>query len=127
MFVMPALLRFLLCTGLRIGEALGLLDTDVNLQNKMLIIRDSKNGKERLVPFSDSLATILTQYRIHRVRLNPSPSTSHFFLSARGRSLEQAIYMSVLKGYYTKREYHSKGIIMDQEYMILGIHLLSDL
>ena len=105
MFVMPALLRFLLCTGLRIGEALGLLDTDVNLQNKMLIIRDSKNGKERLVPFSDSLATILTQYRIHRVRLNPSPSTSHFFLSARGRSLEPGdIYVCF------KRILHKAGI-----------------
>ena len=81
------------------------VQTDVNLQNKMLIIRDSKNGKERLVPFSDSLATILTQYRIHRVRLNPSPSTSHFFLSARGRSLEPGdIYVCF------KRILHKAGI-----------------
>lgn len=44
-FVMPALIRFLLCTGVRIGEALQIEDKDMDLVNNVFILRDTKNGK----------------------------------------------------------------------------------
>lgn len=61
--VVPALLRLLYGTGIRVGEAVPLKVKDVNLDDRYLIIRQSKNGKERMVPFSDSLAGVLRQYR----------------------------------------------------------------
>lgn len=61
--VIPALLRMLYGTGIRIGEAVSLKVNDVNLTEKYLIIRQSKNGMERMIPFSDSLADVCRQYR----------------------------------------------------------------
>lgn len=83
-FVMPALIRFLLCTGVRIGEALQIEDKDMDLVNNVFILRDTKNGKERLLPISQSLSDILTQYRRHRQRLSPCSLSTLFFLSYRG-------------------------------------------
>lgn len=58
----PALVRFLYATGLRINEALNLQDDDVNLQESFLKVKDSKNGKERIIPISSSLVAVLKQY-----------------------------------------------------------------
>ena len=61
--VLPAILRTLYGTGIRVGEAVALKVKDVHFDDRSLIIRQSKNGKERIVPFSDSLADVLRQYR----------------------------------------------------------------
>lgn len=84
-FIVPALLRFLIGTGVRVGEALDILDEDMNLERNLFILRDTKNGKERLLPFTDSLKEVLAQYKRHRMRLVPCPKSPQFFLSARGR------------------------------------------
>lgn len=69
MFVMPCLLRMLYATGIRIGEALSLKNQDINLTEKYLILRRTKNGKERLVPFTDTLANVCQYYLEHRNKL----------------------------------------------------------
>lgn len=61
--MMPSLFRLLYGTGLRLGEALRLKEKDVNLAEKYLIVRQSKNGTERIVPISDSLANVCLQYQ----------------------------------------------------------------
>jgi integrase len=61
-FCMPALIRLLYSTGLRIGEALAMKMEDVNLDENYLRVRDSKNGKERIIPISDSLASVCKEY-----------------------------------------------------------------
>jgi len=68
-FVMPCLLRMLYATGIRIGEALSLKNKDVNLTDKYLILRRSKNGKEGLVPFTDTLVNVCQDYLGHRNKL----------------------------------------------------------
>ncbi len=42
--MMPSLFRLLYGTGLRLGEALTLKEKDINLNEKHLIVRQSKNG-----------------------------------------------------------------------------------
>jgi len=42
------------CTGLRIGEALGLTDGDINWSAGVLTIRRAKNGRIRLIPVQSS-------------------------------------------------------------------------
>ena len=69
MFVMPCLLRMLYATGIRIGEALSLKNKDVNLTEKYLVLRITKHGKERLVPFTDTLANVCQDYLEHRNKL----------------------------------------------------------
>lgn len=49
-------------TGLRIGEATRLKLDDVDLDNQLLTIRETKFFKSRLVPVGDDLATVLRGY-----------------------------------------------------------------
>ena len=51
-------------TGLRISEALHLLDTDVDLKLGMLTIRQTKFAKSRHVPLHPSTVDALRQYRV---------------------------------------------------------------
>lgn len=80
--VIPAILRTLYGTGIRVGEAVALKIRDVHLDERYLIIRQSKNGKERMVPFSDSLANVLRQYRssLHIIE----NSEGYFFVKRNG-------------------------------------------
>ncbi|MDD5323574.1 MAG: tyrosine-type recombinase/integrase [Methylococcales bacterium] len=52
--------------GLRISEALHLLDTDVNLKLGMLTIRQTKFAKSRHVPLHPSTVEVLQHYRSQR-------------------------------------------------------------
>lgn len=89
MFAMPALLRLLYATGLRGGEALALTMNDVNLDDQFIIVRDSKNGQERAIPFSDSLAIVLRQYVSYRNQLPLGVvRDDHFFIAPDGRRVQ---------------------------------------
>lgn len=80
--VIPVILRMLYETGIRVGEAVSLKVKDVHLNDRYLIIRQSKNGKERMIPFSDSLAEVCKQYRnsLHIIQ-NPE---NYFFVKRNG-------------------------------------------
>jgi len=70
---------------LRIGEALFLENKDVNLDDNYLIVRDSKNGKERMIPISVSLSEVLKEYVKHRGLMPLSMSSKvHFFITLSG-------------------------------------------
>ncbi len=56
-------------TGLRINEAIGLDDDDVDLGEGVITIRRGKNGKARFVPVAPSSVAKLRAYSIERIRL----------------------------------------------------------
>ena len=60
---LPVLFRLLYGCGLRVSEAVGLLCRDVNLEQGVLTIREAKNGRDRLIPLSESLRKLLCDYR----------------------------------------------------------------
>lgn len=74
----------LAATGLRPGEAAALENQDVDLESGVLVIRDSKFGKSRLVPLHKSVVTALEKYTRNRNRIFPLPRCSAFFVSDRG-------------------------------------------
>ena len=78
-FCMPALIRLLYCTGLRLGEALAMQMEDVNLDENYLRVRDSKNGKQRIIPISDSLASVCKEYVMYRNQLPLGKRKSGYF------------------------------------------------
>ena len=84
-FIVPTLLRVLYGTGLRIGEALSLHNKDVNLSENYIMVQDSKNGKQRIIPISESLSAVCQDYIYHRRKL-PVLQTddSPFFISLNG-------------------------------------------
>src|SRR5262249_54863243 len=80
-------LGLLACTGLRISEALALVDADVDLKSGVLTIRQSKFGKSRLVPLHLSAIAALQRYRRQRDRYVPSTPQTPLFIGSRGRLL----------------------------------------
>jgi site-specific recombinase XerD len=79
---MRSLLLLLYGTGMRIGEALSLTLQDVDLERRVLMVRDTKFFKTRLVPVGPALTTILTDYRSRRRQLPLPAGESSAFLAA---------------------------------------------
>lgn len=93
-FAMPAIIRTLYATGMRISEAVSLNNQDVNLKENYCILRDTKNGEERLIPFDATLSAVLKEYVMKRDRLPVSTSMdSPFFVTLKGgRCSRDSIY-----------------------------------
>ena len=64
-YIYPALFRLLYGTGLRIYEALSIEIKDIDLKEGTIVIRDSKNGEDRLIPLCPSLIVVLSDYKSH--------------------------------------------------------------
>ncbi len=71
-------------TGMRLGEALGLDDGDVDWARSLLIIRHAKFQKSRLVPVHRSTLAVLRAYADRRNRLCPHRRHPAFFVSGVG-------------------------------------------
>jgi integrase len=79
------LFGLLACTGLRISEALHLKTSDVDLEELVVVVRQSKWGKSRLVPLHPTALPPLQAYVRRRQKL--FPLAEQFFLSEIGVSL----------------------------------------
>jgi integrase/recombinase XerD len=92
LFCMPVLLRLLYSTGLRIGEAIALKNEDVNLEDNYILVKDSKNGKERIIPITASLSSVCKEYVWHKERLpNAQKGSGYFFIKANGLKCGQGV------------------------------------
>lgn len=83
-------------TGMRRAELTGLLIENVDFENLQLKIT-GKGNKQRIVPFSNDLAARLEQYLESR-----RPSTGnegYFFVSAKGRKVNDKFVYSAVKSY----------------------------
>jgi len=85
--VFCTLLGLLDCTGLRIGEALGLADQDVDWAAGVLTIRHAKHGHGRLVPVQSSTLAALQHYRTFRDKALGARVAPAFFITVRGKPL----------------------------------------
>jgi integrase len=88
-----ALFGLIASTGLRISEALHLLDSDVDLKLGMLAIRQTKFAKSRHVPVHPTTAEALRQYRSRRNLHIEVTDETPFFIGARGRRLGRPLGM----------------------------------
>jgi integrase len=92
-----AVLLLLYGAALRRGEVLNLSVADVDLSNRMLVIRESKFFKSRLVPIGGQLMEVLSDYTRWRQRAHPSADAGKFFVSRHGavihpRTLNRAFW-----------------------------------
>ena len=72
-------------TGLRVSEAVHLLDADVDLKLGMLAVRQTKFSKSRQVPLHPSTTEALKQYRQQRNCHVVVTEETPFFISTRGK------------------------------------------
>jgi integrase/recombinase XerD len=82
------LFGLLAVSGIRISEAIKLERQDVDFNQGLLMIRQTKFNKNRLIPLHVSTRDVLTEYAERRDRLVPSPSSVCFLLNDYGRRLE---------------------------------------
>jgi len=72
---------------MRLSEAIGLQRSDVDLDEGVLTVRQSKFGKSRLVPLHPTTTEQLADYQCRRDKLCPHPLTPAFFVSGAGTRL----------------------------------------
>ena len=88
--VLPAIFRVLYGCGPRIGEVVSLRVGEVDLVAGILVVREGKNRKDRLVPLTPSLCQYLRSYADP---LGDRPSDAPFFPTPKGGPyLRQTIY-----------------------------------
>lgn len=86
--VIPCLLRLLYATGLRLGEALSLTCNDINLSEQYVLLRGTKNGKDRIVPFSQSVSKVCEDYLECRKHFPIRRKTDLLFIHPNGEKCE---------------------------------------
>lgn len=83
---MATVIVLLAVTGMRVGEALGLDCRDVDWDQAVIKIRDTKFGKGRDLVISASTRDALAGYRSHRA--NRQPTTRRLFISLAGTPVD---------------------------------------
>jgi integrase/recombinase XerD len=81
------LIGLIAVTGVRLGEALDLDRSDIDLDRGLLVIGRGKLEQPRRLPLHDTTIAALRRYVDVRDRRWPQPSTPSFFVSARGARL----------------------------------------
>lgn len=59
----PLLIRILYCTGMRLGEAIALTWSHIDLENGVIYALKTKNSKSRAIPIDASLGELLKSYK----------------------------------------------------------------
>lgn len=99
-FVYPTIFRVLYGCGLRVGEALSLLNNDVDLDNGVITIHNGKTNVSRLVPISDSLREYLIYYNNRVQRGN----NIYFFPALRGERYSDVTVRNTFRKLLKKAE-----------------------
>lgn len=85
------LIGLLAASGLRIGEAIKLECGDIDWAEGVLLIRESKFGKSRLVPLHPTSMAVLADYARERDQRQPRSAGPSFFVSRTGARLYYAV------------------------------------
>src|SRR5690606_17327542 len=94
----PTLFGLLAATGMRVGEALRLEPGDIDHTNAVIVIRESKFGKSRLVPVLPATIASLDDYLSARDRLlHVERTTNRVFVSSRGGPLIYPVAQQVFR------------------------------
>jgi integrase/recombinase XerD len=144
----PAVLRLLVVTGMRVGEAHALDEHDVDWDASLLRVRRAKFGKDRLLPLHPSTMAALREYARFRDRQFPHRPSASFFVSSKGsRILHQNfhhVFLRVIRhtgigrpgerrptlhdlrhtfAIKTMREWYRTGVDVEQRLPVLSTYL----
>lgn len=86
---LQTLIGLLAVTGMRIGEAIRLDRSDLDLEHARLVVRNSKFGKSRQLPLHPTTIEALRAYLRRRDQLRPSVETPALLITERGKRLDR--------------------------------------
>src|ERR1051325_1386404 len=88
------IIEMLYSTGMRRAELLNLKDSDINFQNSTVKVLGKRN-KERLIPLTSGLKTLIKEYIAERNKA-VEPKSAHLFLTEKGNQIyPSAVYRIV--------------------------------
>jgi integrase len=82
-----SLVGLLAVSGMRIGEVIALDDEDLDIEEAVFLVRNTKFGKKRLVPLHPTTTAALAGYKELRDELCPGRKTPALLVSSRGTRL----------------------------------------
>jgi site-specific recombinase XerD len=131
MIIMPALIRLLYSTGIRVSEALSILNKDINFERQVLVLNNTKNRCQRLVPVNESLEQVLKQYIKYRNRipaLGVTNTDSHLFVSTIGKPCSRRTVLTyfhrILKECGIQRRCDQQGPMVHELRHTAAVHSL---
>ncbi len=99
--VFPVVFRILIGCGTRITETLRIEKKDVDLESGTLLLLNTKNGKERIIPMAGSLASRCRRYAKENQFIRGFSSSRWFFPNAEGAPYNSgtlyAVYRKALR------------------------------
>jgi site-specific recombinase XerD len=131
MIIMPALIRVLYSTGIRISEALSILNKDVDFKRRVILLNNTKNRHQRLAPVNEPLEQILRQYISYRNRI-PTPGVAnpdaHLFVSTTGKPCSRRTVLTyfhrIIEGCGISRRCDQRGPMVHEIRHSAAVHSL---
>lgn len=122
----PAIFRALYSTGMRTNEARLLARDDVDLDEGVISIRQTKGEQQRYVAIHPTLASILRQYDVKVEELYPD--REYFFPSPRGGHLSNTWITDVFREMWNKdNASHATAYELRHHYAIVNINRWEDM
>jgi integrase/recombinase XerC len=115
-----ALFELLYSSGLRVSELAALKVSDVDFEERLLLVRESKFAKDRIVPFNEVAAKFLKEYLGARL----THKEEYLFLNTRGHKLQQHFIGDRLKYYLKKIELNRPNLTPHSLRHSVATHLL---
>ena len=106
-------------SGLRVSEVSGLQVKDIDFDGRMIMIRQGKFYKDRIIPVSDVAITFLKKYIAGRIK----EKESFVFLGDQGRLKKDAI-SSKFRKYLKRFEMYKEGLSVHSLRHSISTHLL---
>jgi integrase len=103
------LFSLLACTGLRVSEARHLTIRDVDLGAGLLVIRETKFRKSRLVPLHPSAVSPLARYAAVRDRYTNFPRSEYFFRTDHAAALRKRAVESTFEKLRIRLQWTVRG------------------
>ena len=104
-----AYFSLLVSTGLRLSEACLLTTNDVDLVNGVLVIRETKFRKSRLVPLHPSTTEALARYADRRNGCRAAPRSEYFFRTERSPRLQRHAVEKTFAGIRQRLDWAGHG------------------
>ena len=91
--------NYLLGTGNRISTALNVKIGDINFESGVITLRKTKNRKQQIIPLSQTLSDILTEYLEYR----GGKEDDYLFCNEYGEKASERTYQQLVRRYNIKR------------------------
>lgn len=92
------LIELLYCTGMRRSEAVGLLESNVDVSQRNLKVLGKRN-KERVIPFTQPMGQLIQRYRESRNLEFQGPLPSEFLLNDKGEKMTDGFVYRKVNSY----------------------------